>query len=165
MFVLLSSYHPPVLSRVRSVFSSATARAARIALMAGLLAGISVALAACSGRSSDGATSSAGRPTTKAMLRIVSPTPSSVTGAAPNLDLALSHAKIVPGAQAGGKINPTQGHIHVSVDGTLIAMGYTLSEQLPTLAPGPHTVQAEFVAADHLPFANRVVAAVSFTAR
>lgn len=28
---------------------------------------------------------------------------------------------------------------------------------------GPHSVQAEFVATDHAPFANRVVAAVLFT--
>jgi hypothetical protein len=33
------------------------------------------------------------------------------------------------------------------------------------MSPGRHTVVAEFVAADHAPFANRVVAAVSFDVR
>jgi hypothetical protein len=31
--------------------------------------------------------------------------------------------------------------------------------------PGQHTVQAEFVATDHQPFSNRVLAAVVFVAR
>ena len=51
------------------------------------------------------------------------------------------------------------------VDGTLVAMPLRLTEQLPKLSPGSHTVQAEFVASDHLPFANRVVAAVTFSVR
>ena len=49
----------------------------------------------------------------------------------------------------------------MSVDGKLVTMTYGLSQQLH-LTPGTHTVQAEFVASDHRPFANRVVAAVVF---
>ena len=44
-------------------------------------------------------------------------------------------------------------------------MPLQLAEPLPTLSPGVHTVEAEFVASDHLPFANRVVAAVTFSVR
>jgi hypothetical protein len=32
-----------------------------------------------------------------------------------------------------------------------------------SLAPGPHTLTAEFVAADHGPFDPRVIASVTFT--
>jgi hypothetical protein len=33
------------------------------------------------------------------------------------------------------------------------------------LQPGPHTLQAEFVATDHLPFANRPNTTIVFTVR
>lgn len=39
-----------------------------------------------------------------------------------------------------------------------------LTEDLHGLGPGPHSVRAEFVAADHAPFKNPVVAAVAFQA-
>jgi hypothetical protein len=53
----------------------------------------------------------------------------------------------------------------LSLDGRLIAMPLRLAERLPKLQRGTHTVQAEFVASDHLPFDNRVVAAVTFDTR
>ena len=71
----------------------------------------------------------------------------------------------MPPTQVGGAIFPDRGHIHVLVDGQLVAMPLQLTEPLPTLSPGMHTVQAEFVASDHLPFENRVVAAVTFRVR
>jgi hypothetical protein len=74
--------------------------------------------------------------------------------------LDLQNAKVVP--QTTGPLRPDEGHIHVSVDGQLVSMAYSTEQQLPTLAPGPHSLQAEFVAIDHAPFANRVVAAVLF---
>ncbi len=80
-----------------------------------------------------------------------------------DLKLALTGATVVSPSQVTG-IDPTYGHIHVSVDGKLVSMTYGLSQQLH-LTPGTHTVQAEFVASDHRPFANRVVAAVVFQAR
>ena len=111
--------------------------------------------AACSG-------SSAGRPSTPATLQITTPAPNAVTGPVVALDLRLEHAKVVPAYQVGGKIRPDRGHIHVSVDGQLTQMFYGVALKVPDLTPGTHTIQAEFVASDHLPFANRVVAAVTF---
>ena len=75
----------------------------------------------------------------------------------------LRHAHLVQGTQVGGKVDPHRGHVHVSVDGRLIAMINRPRVPVHGLGPGEHTIQAEFVASDHLPFANSVDAAVSFT--
>ena len=119
-----------------------------------------VALGACGSSGVQG-----GRPTTQATLQIVSPTPNEVTGTTVNLTMRLTGATVVPPAQVGGKIVPTQGHIHVSLDGKLISMAYGTTQVVPNLTPGPHTLQAAFVASDHQPFANSVVAAVIFTVK
>jgi hypothetical protein len=119
-----------------------------------LLAVVSIG-AACSG-------SSSGRPETPATLEIISPQPNATTGSDVDLRLRLHDAKIVQTNQTGGKIRPDRGHIHVSVDGQITQMYYGTHLTVPGLAPGSHVIQAEFVAADHAPFANRVVAAVTF---
>jgi hypothetical protein len=119
--------------------------------------GCVLSIAACS--------RSSGRPATMATLQIVTPAPNAVTG--PNVDvkLLLAHAQLVPPTQVGGKIVGDRGHIHVSVDGTLVSMALQVDEPITDLAPGTHTIEAEFVASDHLPFKNRVVAAVTFRVR
>jgi hypothetical protein len=105
---------------------------------------------------------SASRPRTPATLEIAAPDPNAVTSPDVTLRLVLRHARLVPGTQTGGAIRPHEGHIHVSVDGRVIAMVNRLSLPLTGLPRGDHTVEAEFVASDHLPFDNHVVAAVSF---
>jgi hypothetical protein len=85
-----------------------------------------------------------------------------MTGPAVDLVMQLAGAHLVPPTQVGGALRPDQGHIHVTVDGQLIAMPAVLTYRVSDLAPGTHTIEAEFVASDHLPFANRVVAAVTF---
>ena len=74
---------------------------------------------------------------------------------------------VVPAAQTTvkGTVPTTEGHIHVSLDGRLVNMAYSTTQVLPPeqLTPGQHTVTAEFVAVDHVPFANRPTAAVIFT--
>jgi hypothetical protein len=128
-----------------------------------VIAGAALALstAGCATTSSS-STATAGRPSTVATLEISAPAPNAVTGRNVNLVLRLGHARLVPPTQVGGRLYPDRGHIHVSVDGQLVAMPLRLTDALPTLSPGVHTVEAEFVASDHLPFANRVVAAVTF---
>jgi len=111
------------------------------------------------------ATSVSARPTTDATLQIVSPAPNARTGADVSVKMRLDNAHLAPPTQTGGAIRGDQGHIHLSLDGQLIAMPLRLAEGLPPLRPGVHTVQAEFVASDHLPFRNRVVAAVTFDVR
>jgi hypothetical protein len=98
------------------------------------------------------------RPTTNARIQIVSPTPNQETGPDVTVQVKLIGAKEVP--QVSGPLNPEEGHIHVSLD-----MAYSDSQTLKALTPGQHSVQVDFVAVDHVPFRNRVTAAVLFTVK
>jgi len=105
------------------------------------------------------------RPSTPATLEITAPSPNEVVSSPLAVQLRLEHAQLAPPAQAGGAIRGDQGHIHLLVDGDLVAMPLTLVQRVGTLPRGEHTIQAEFVASDHVAFANRVVAAVTFRVR
>jgi hypothetical protein len=121
-----------------------------------------VAITAClalAGCSSSGATAT--RPETPARLQIVAPAPNARTGANVELTLRLEHARLVTPIE-GLAVVPERGHVHINVDGQLVAMPSALRITVPGLTNGPHTISAEFVASDHLPFRNRVVAAVTF---
>jgi hypothetical protein len=59
-------------------------------------------------------------------------------------------------------IQPNVGHIHIRLDGRTITLLGSLTNPVP-VTPGPHIIQAEFVASDHGPFSPRVLSAVSFT--
>ncbi len=117
-----------------------------------------VAVALVAGACSSGG--SKDRPTTSARLQILEPEPNAVTGPDVTIQLALTGAQIVQAST--GPLRGDQGHIHVSIDGKLISMAYGTTQDLHGLTPGPHTMTAEFVATDHQPFKNRVVAAVLF---
>jgi hypothetical protein len=86
-----------------------------------------------------------------------------VTGSSVAVRFAVQGAKVSPPNRF--KLVSNEGHIHVSVDGKLLVMAYRTSTELTGLTPGLHTLQAEFVANDHLPFADRVLAAVIFTVK
>jgi hypothetical protein len=105
------------------------------------------------------------RPTTQAQLVILSPTPNEVTGPDVTLQFQVLGGTVLPPSQATGPLSGDQGHIHVSLDGKLVQMAYSTQAQLTGLTTGPHAVQATWVATDHLPFANQVVADVLFTVR
>ena len=63
------------------------------------------------------------------------------------------------------KLTPDTGHIHLLIDDKLLSMTYGLVQvlDLSGIAPGQHTLEAEFVAADHGPFDPPVQASVTFT--
>lgn len=117
------------------------------------------AVAACGGGSSTTTT----RPHTDAKLLIVTPTPNEVTGPNVPVQFEVQGATVSPPQK--NNLAPNEGHIHVSVDGKLVVMSYRTSTTLTGLTPGLHTLQAEFVANDHLPFADRVIALVLFTVK
>jgi hypothetical protein len=121
---------------------------------------LTVGLVAC-GCSSSPSDASTKRPETPARLEIVAPAPNARTSAKVTVTLRLEDARLVTPTE-GAAVRPDRGHVHVSVDGKLVAMPSASHLDIPPLAKGPHTISAEFVASDHLPFRNRVVAAVSF---
>src|SRR5205823_966117 len=119
-----------------------------------LILASAITVTGCGGKSTKTVTSGT-RPTTAAKLAILQPTPNEVTGTKVTLQLALTGATVVQ--RTNGPLSPTEGHIHVSVDDQLVSMAYGTTQDLD-LKPGNHSVSAEFVATDHAPFANRVVA-------
>jgi hypothetical protein len=121
----------------------------------------SVALLAACGSDSKADSPAGGRPTTPAQLEIIEPTANQQTGANLIAQFKLTGAKFA--AQTTTDVKPDEGYIHVSVDDKQVAIVDTTEVPLYALAPGPHVLQAEFVASDHAPFQNRAVASVSFT--
>ena len=127
-----------------------------------VLLAFAVTLTGCGGSKAKNSLTT-NRPTTAARLQIVQPTANQVTG--PNTDLVMNliGARVVQPAQ--GTLRGDEGHIHVSLDNKLVSMTYGTTQDLHGLTPGPHSLRAEFVATDHQPFSNRVIAAVLFTVR
>jgi hypothetical protein len=137
-------------------------RRAQAALVA---AALGLALAACSGGDGGSAATTvapaAARPSSPAKLTIESPrNGQTVSEDRPQLLLGLKGGKIVN--QTTTRVQGDEGHIHLLVDGKLVAMNYGLRQRLPELPPGQHVVQVEFVAADHAPFDPRVLTQAAF---
>jgi hypothetical protein len=132
----------------------------RIAALVPLLL---IGLTACGSDNKSSAPSAPERPSTSARIQIMAPTPNQETGPDVTVQVKLIGAKEVP--QVSGPIKPDEGHIHVSLDGAVVAMAYGDTQTLKGLSPGQHSVQVDFVAVDHLPFKNRVTAAVLFTVK
>lgn len=102
------------------------------------------------------------RPSTNARLEILSPQPGEVFRGNPALvavRLRLIGGRIVPSTST--RLNSTDGHVHLFLDGALVAMSYQLTQDLQ-VAPGSHVVSAEFVALDHGPFDPDVRSSVTF---
>ena len=91
------------------------------------------------------------RPTSSATIAFAAPTPGErQTGSTMEVRLDLEGGRIVPSSTT--TLTPNTGHIHVFVDGAIVSMTYGRDQEIPIgdLAPGPHRLQAEFVAADHV---------------
>ena len=119
-------------------------------------------LAGCGGSSPTGTTNTptpAGtptgvRPSSPAKIAITSPIDgSTVTTTMIHVVISLQNAMVVQATSRN--ISPTQGHVHLYIDGNLQYMAYTLSQDFP-VHPGVYTIKAEFVASDHVPFNPRV---------
>jgi hypothetical protein len=129
---------------------------------------VALGLAACSGGNSGGsgepATTTAvaaARPSSPAKLIITTPkNGQTVRQGRPELRLELDGGRIVN--QTTTRIQGDEGHIHLLLDGKLVAMNYGLRQRLPALPPGQHVVQVEFVAADHAPFEPRILTQAAF---
>jgi hypothetical protein len=92
---------------------------------------------------------------------IVSPTDGEqIHGSTVHVAVELTGAKIVQTTSTN--VVPTEGHLHVSLDGEIVAMNFGLTDDVPNVTPGPHVLQVEFVASDHLPFDPRVIAQTTF---
>jgi hypothetical protein len=135
-------------------------------LRAAVLLSAAIGLAACSGGNDGGSAApttvaAVPRPSSTAKLTIVSPRQGqTVSQDRPQLLLGLDGGKIIN--QTTTRIQGDEGHIHLLVDGKLVAMNYGLRQRLPQLPPGQHVVQVEFVAADHAPFDPRVLTQTAF---
>jgi hypothetical protein len=109
---------------------------------------------------------SGARLTSTATLSFVRPEDGvTVTGNQLEVVLDLRGGTIVDATTAA--VTPDTGHIHLSIDGRLVSMTYGTVQvlDLTHVAPGTHTVEAEFVAANHLPFDPRVIATLTFVKR
>jgi hypothetical protein len=110
--------------------------------------------------------SSGARLTSTATLAIDEPSagqPVPATEARFEVIMTLDGGTIVDTAST--TLTPDTGHIHLSLDGALVSMTYGLVQlvDIRGLSPGEHTLEAEFVAADHGPFDPRVTARTTFT--
>jgi len=121
-------------------------------------------LAACSSTSASSA-STATRPATTARLEILAPRAGAVVGPQPTLRLKLSGARLATAAASGTNVPADQGFAHVYVDDKLVSVLYSLTQKLPTLDAGAHTVRVDFVALDHTPFANKVTDSTRFSVK
>jgi hypothetical protein len=103
------------------------------------------------------------RPSSTATLSFRRPVDgSTMAGDELEVVLDLRGGRIVDGASAG--LTPDTGHVHLALDGRLVSMTYGVVQvvDLSGVARGPHTLQAEYVAADHAPFDPRVTTSVRF---
>jgi hypothetical protein len=111
-----------------------------------------------------GAKLSLSRPSTTARLQIISPGEGEVFHGDPvtiPVQMRLEGGRVV--ATSSLRLVPNEGHIHLSLDGSLVAM--TGLDAHITASPGRHELQAEFVAIDHGPFQPRVLTVVTFWVR
>jgi hypothetical protein len=136
-------------------------RAVMLVVLLGLVAG-----SACASKSNGAptaTTNSVVRPHSTAKLTILEPK----AGAEPTTRTVVVKLRLDGGTitkVVTTDIKPNVGHVHIRLDGRTITLLGSLTNPVP-VTPGPHIVEAEFVAADHGPFNPRVLSAVSFTVK
>jgi len=95
-------------------------------------------------------------------VRVTSPADGETVPARETLELEV---ELVGGelTSATTSEDPTMGHLHIFVDGTLTAMPATTTQKF-RLEPGEHTLGVEFTTADHRSFEPSIVHEVTVTA-
>lgn len=91
----------------------------------------------------------------------MAPAANATVGQDTTLEVRLTGGTLVP--RTTGPLTADEGHLHVTVDGLTLVMSDELVRPLTGLVPGNHSVEVEFVAVDHAPFANRQVAVALFS--
>jgi len=96
-------------------------------------------------------------------IRVTSPSDGETVPARETLELEV---EIVGGelTSATTSEDPTMGHLHIYVDGTLTAMPATTTQKY-RLEPGEHTLGVEFTTADHRSFEPPILEEVTVTAQ
>jgi hypothetical protein len=103
------------------------------------------------------------RPASTAALAFTAPAEGQlVDGDELEVVLDLRGGRLVEGTSS--ELSPGTGHVHLTLDGRLVSMTFGLVQvvDLRDVGAGSHTLQAEYVAADHAPFDPRVTAVVRF---
>ena len=103
------------------------------------------------------------RPTSTATIAIDAPQQGQVvSGNLLQVRMQLDGGRVV--ASTTTALTADTGHIHLSLDGSLVSMTYGLEQTISLIGqePGTHILEAEFVAADHAPFNPRVTTSVTF---
>ena len=109
-------------------------------------------------------TSPTTRPSSPATVKILSPkNGATVKGPTVHVRVSLTGAEIVPATTT--HITPTQGHLHVYLDGKIVSMNFSTNATIPNVSPGQHLLKVEFVASDHLPFEPRVITGSVFVVK
>ena len=113
------------------------------------------ALSACGGPATSATpTPATQRPSSPVKVTIVSPTNGEVVhGNSVNLVVTISGGEIVKTTST--HITPTQGHVHVYLNGQLIYMQYSLTQTVAVQPGLTYSMRAEYVASDHAPFFPR----------
>jgi len=138
------------------------------AIHVGLLVSVLVVVAGCAARprqttEPSGAPDIKDRPRSTASITMVEPASGAVvTGDRLRVRIELTGGRII--LETKTTLTPTEGHIHVLLDGKTVSMAYGLEQDVP-VTKGPHLLQAEYVAADHFPFNPRVLVAATIVVR
>jgi hypothetical protein len=137
----------------------------RVSIFAVLLAALVAAGCASrpGGTAASGETAARERPRSTATVSLIEPAPGAVVaGDALRVRVGLTGGRII--LETKTDLRPDEGHIHVLVDGKAVSMSYGLEQEVP-VTKGPHLIQVEYVAADHLPFHPRVLAAATIVVK
>jgi hypothetical protein len=100
--------------------------------------------------------------TSEAEVVIVEPSDGEVVeaGAPLQLEVEVEGGTLVEGVTSD---DPTEGHLHIFVDGALVDMPSSASSMIE-LEPGTHELTVEFTQADHRSFEPRVLATIELVA-